>query len=390
MGKKYPLSAIDHVFTGVGSYPVEFIFRYNKRIDEKRLRDSLLKTVEFFPMISSLLVSQNDDSYGFELSPDGLLFSVADSPLNFEENENKYDYIDPVETLEGSPLSRIRLTHMPEGSVLGVSISHSLADGFSYFHFLSSWARIFHGKQIFPPVHQRELLNTPEVIENDILGNSFRERTGLFLEDKRIPIPKNKLMWETRNYKQDQIKELLSETQQEADLRLSHNDLVTSLLAQEYLVKWSRENGAERCYISCPVDFRRLLEGFPVTYFGNAVAMASFELPLKTLKEIGLADLAGKIRKNTGKVNGSFIRQSISTLISLRKQLGRKIFERVHVMHPQGGLLVTNLSRLPIQDIEFDAGPPVQYDILTQTVRGAVVLPAQDGYEARICCPIDN
>jgi hypothetical protein len=83
------------------------------------------------------------------------------------------------------------------------------------------------------------------------------------------------------------------------------------------------------------------------------------------------------------------VQLSISALTSLKEHQGRKIFEHVHVMHPRGGLLVTNLSRLPVQEIEFDAGPPVQYDILTQSVRGAVVLPAREGYEARICCPTD-
>lgn len=157
MRKIYPLSAIDHVFTGSGSYPIEFIFVYNKRIDEKRLKESLRKTLEFFPMIASRLVPHGPDAYAFELSPDGLLFNVSESSLDFEENDKKHEYIDPVETLEGNPLSKILLTHTPGGSVLGVSISHALADGFSYFHFLSSWARIFHQQQIFPPVHSREL-----------------------------------------------------------------------------------------------------------------------------------------------------------------------------------------------------------------------------------------
>jgi shikimate O-hydroxycinnamoyltransferase len=389
MGKKYPLSAIDHIFTGVGSYPIEFIFVYEKRIDEKKLKESLLVTVDSFPMIASILVRQGPNAYAFESTPEGLIFSVVNSSINFDENDKKYEYIDPVDTREGNPLTRIKLTHTPNGSVLGVSISHSLADGFSYFHFLSSWSRIFHQKQIFPPVHQRELLNSPENTGHSITKKTCWELTGLFLDEKRIPIPKNDLKWETRIFTQRQIKDLLSGVQQEADLRLSHNDLITSLLAKEYLEDWSIKGGEGRCYINCPVDFRRLLEGFPRTYFGNAVAMASYELSLEALKEIKLADLAGKIRKSIGKVNGQYVQLSISALTSLKEHQGRKIFEHVHVMHPRGGLLVTNLSRLPVQEIEFDAGPPVQYDILTQSVRGAVVLPAREGYEARICCPTD-
>ena len=36
-----PLSPIDHVFTGVGSYPIEFVFAYRGVIDADRLAESL-------------------------------------------------------------------------------------------------------------------------------------------------------------------------------------------------------------------------------------------------------------------------------------------------------------------------------------------------------------
>ncbi len=61
--------------------------------------------------------------------------------------------------------------------------------------------------------------------------------------------------------------------------------------------------------------------------------------------------------------------------------------EETHVIHPDRGLLVTNLSRLPVHEIEFDAGPPVRFAILTPAERGAVVLPAGDGVEIRVCLP---
>jgi hypothetical protein len=44
------------------------------------------------------------------------------------------------------------------------------------------------------------------------------------------------------------------------------------------------------------------------------------------------------------------------------------------VVHPRAGLLVTNLSRLPVREIVFDAGPPVAF--------------AEDGLDVRICLPL--
>ena len=33
-----PLSSIDHIFTGTGSYPIDFIFAYQAKLDDKTLR----------------------------------------------------------------------------------------------------------------------------------------------------------------------------------------------------------------------------------------------------------------------------------------------------------------------------------------------------------------
>jgi len=186
MSTVIPLSTIDHIFTGVGSYPIEFIFNYDGFLDEETLKASLDKTIQHFPVISSILAKISDKAYGFELSSEGVVFDVVHSDINYEDNEKKYIYINPVETLEGNPLSKIRITHTPKGSVLGVSISHSIADGFSYFHILSSWAKIYHGKQFYPPVHNRKLLiSDPDPDNYDISEDGVLNGSGLFLDKKR-------------------------------------------------------------------------------------------------------------------------------------------------------------------------------------------------------------
>ena len=390
MNEIIPLSSIDHIFTGVGSYPIEFIFLYDGFLDENGLQESLTKTISHFQTIASILIRQSKDAYAFQLSPDGVEFDVVISKVNYENNDRKYEYINPVETQENNPLTKIKLTHTPKGTVLGVSISHSIVDGFSYFHFLSSWARIFQGKQFLPPTHQRDLLVSDNLsLKDPITGKEVLQKSGLFLDKKRETIAKEDLIWDSRIFKNEELKELLTKAQSECEIRLSYNDIVTAKLAQEYLEKWHQSGKNNTCYISCPVDFRRIKTGFPKTYFGNAVALTSTSISFEKLMQISLADLAVKIRMNVGKVNDEYIGNSIDTLTGLRIQDTSKIFENVHVMDPHTGLLVTNLSRLPVPDIEFNAGPPVKYDILTQSVRGAVILPHPEGLEARVCCPED-
>jgi len=50
--------------------------------------------------------------------------------------------------------------------------------------------------QIFPPVHQRQLLISSDTTDNLITEKTFWDLSGLFLNDKRTPIPKKDLRWE--------------------------------------------------------------------------------------------------------------------------------------------------------------------------------------------------
>ena len=49
------LSPIDHVFTGVGAYPLEFVFAYGGRMDADRLAESLRRALALFPAAGSRL-----------------------------------------------------------------------------------------------------------------------------------------------------------------------------------------------------------------------------------------------------------------------------------------------------------------------------------------------
>ena len=62
--------------------------------------------------------------------------------------------------------------------------------------------------------------------------------------------------------------------------------------------------------------------------------------------------------------------------------------EEIHMLHPQDGLVVTNISRLPVQDLEFGSGTPTGFQVLNSTSRAAAILPAQDGVEIRVYHPL--
>jgi shikimate O-hydroxycinnamoyltransferase len=385
------LTPIDHIFTGVGSYPIEFVFAYRGRIDPDRLLSSLSEVVRLFVPVSSRLVEVSANTYALSPSDDGLGFQEAESSANFGNPDARYSFLDPVNSVPGEPLTRIKLSQTPEGSVLGVSMSHTVGDGFSYFHFLSSWARLFRGSNIIEPSIGRESLiperqdRLDEVTPGDVLADS-----GIFWDERRRSIARDRIRWDRFRVSSEELSELLAEAQPTVAARLSFNDVVSAHLWRTYIAKWNDGEGEETTYVSCPVDFRRLFKGFPRTYFGNGVGLATRSLESRALADAPLGQLASIIRSGVASVDEAYMQKALSTLEAQRLQKGLAVLEENHVMHPRSGILITNLSRLPVHELEFDAGPPAAFDILTPAVRGAVVLPAEDGVDIRVCYPLDK
>lgn len=383
------LSPIDHVFTGRGAYPLEFVFAYGGPLDADRLADSLRRTLALFPPAGSRLVRTGSEAYGLEPAADGCAFEVATSSTAFADATERHGFVTPVETVEGQPLARIRLTRTPDGSVLGVGLSHAVVDGFSYFYFLSAWSQVFHGRAVPPPWLDRGLLEPgglpPEVGPLGPVG--VREGCGLFQDERRPTIPRDRLSWTRRLFPHGELSTLLAEAQADCPVRLSHNDVVAAWLWRTHVAEWadSREPTA---FLSCPVDLRRVLPGFPPTYFGCAVALANASIEGERLAGATLAALAKRVRDAVARVDEARARQSLLVIDRLRRQEGLAGLERLHVVHPRAGLLVTNLSRLPVREIVFDAGPPVAFDILAPAERCAVILPAEKGLDVRICPPV--
>jgi len=387
--KTLPLSPIDHVFTGVGSYPIEFVFAYENTIDSTRLRSSLDETLEQFWPLCSKLIKVSEHSYGLQPADDGLSFETTSSSETFEGAKDFSRFLDSVHSIEGEPLTKIRLTQTPRGSVLGVSISHALVDGFSYFHFLSSWSRAFQGKRFLSPSHQRDLL-IPQASDHQMLvtPDDVLTRCGVFWGEKRRAFSRGQIHEERLLISKDTMKELLAEAQKETKVPLFHNDVITAFLWKRCITKWNASKNNPIMYVSCPFDYRRVLRILPRIYFGCAVCVTTASIDYESLVHASLGKLALLIRKAVGQVKQDYILGSLRTLESLRQQRGLAAMEEIHVMHPQDGFLVTNISRLPIQSLEFGSGTPTGFQALSSSRRAAAILPAQDGVDIRIYHPL--
>ncbi len=387
----FPLSPVEYIFTGVGSQPISFAFSYNKILDPGLLKKSLDETLNYFPILRSQLVKISKTGYEFHISEEGLTFDLFESNAAFEESGSIKKYIIPVSSVEGKPLTKITLTQTPKGSILAVSVSHALVDGFSYFHFFSSWARICRGESIIKPSLQRDLLlsnfNRSEKI---ITSNDIYTNCGLFHEGKRRKSQNGPVHVERFFISKDTIRSILEDRKNEPEISLTENDIITALLWQKYIPMWSKENKNQKTYVTCPFDIRRALSGLPRNYFGCALSFATASININALLGASVRDLAILVKNSVKKVKNDYILSSLGTLESLRKQKGLDAMEEIHLRHPYHGIIITNLTRLPIRYLDFGSGAPTDFLSYVDVFGSAAILPAEKGVEILAAHPPES
>ncbi len=274
--KTIPLTPVDYVFTGAGSQPITFVFYFSKRIHPHLLQKSLNEALDVFPLLRSQLKRKSERDYIYALTEDGYTFDVVESDLPFEDSQKAMEYITPVHSLEGHPLTKIQLTQTPNGSVLGVSISHSLVDGFSYFHFMVSWASISRSDSFFKPYLERDVvLSHLKTKEETIESDKLYSDCGLFYRNQsREPLTGHPEI-ERFLISDERMNQHIEKGRQDLGVSLTKNDVITALLWKKYILMWNSDLGNPITFLTCPFDYRRVMPGIPPNYFGCALCFTA-------------------------------------------------------------------------------------------------------------------
>ncbi|MFC2123772.1 acyltransferase [Bacteroidota bacterium] len=377
-----PLTPVDYIFTGPGSQPITFAFEFPGKIETELLKNSLFETLKVFPPISSKLANTGDNEYAYQECEDGIEFDIAKYEISLSDTYNLHEFITPVQSMVGQPLTNIRITQSSVKTILCVSISHALVDGFSYFHFLSTWARIARGEKFLPPVLTRDLVRGDgNNISKEINPEFFAESTGVYIGPERYDVDQRTMQKDHLLLSKEEIQDLLQEAFQPDRPKLTANDVISAYLWKRYATKWFSDG---EVFISCPFDFRGILPDVPRTYFGCAILCASTAIDVNSLKSADIAEVATMIRNAINGMNPEKLALGLDVMESLRLTQGIQALERVHVRHPSKGLIVTNLSRMPLRDVDFGIGPPVKFMAYSDVNHGAAILPAIDGVEVMI------
>lgn len=384
-----PLSPVDAVFYGKDSYPVEFLFHFDYPVDAGRLRRALERAISRFWPVGARIVPDPRWSYVFQRGdwPVDLveLPAVPEVP-DLASPRALAPFSRPVHTLPGEPLAKFQIARAGTGTLFVASISHSVVDGYSYFFFLTALAEALRNnplsrdfwkhRLLARPLHDRNRLRPAELDVRPLVGELdpevFFRRTGLAVAGERNLPPLEESKWEILRFPADELAKAMAEAKAHANVKLSAHDLITAQLWKRAAREWHSSNEPLDC--SSAFDYRRVLPELTARYFGNAVRATTLRLDRDEVVALPLGALAAKIRTATLAVDRTAAIDSLRAFEEVRLARGPEAFRNMHVSHPERGLLVTNMSRIPLAAIDFGSGGPKRAVALTSAPRAALII----------------
>ncbi len=378
----HPLSPIDHLFIG---HVISAVLRYPQRLEEKRLVASLEEVLRATPLLAGELVEQEDGRYGF--GPPGRAverLEVHEVPALPEEPGGLPElagWVPGLSTGPGQPLLAARLTHSPVGSILAVTLSHAVTDGFGFFMFLRAWSRAAAGKPFEAlPTDRHPLMAQVPKPAVPLTPEDIWRRTGFtWLPGHRRGLDAPQPTAPATRLAPPDARALAG-----GEL-LSDNDVLCAWLAKTHSGALAGPRGLA---LTIPTEYRQSHGGLPRNYLGNAVRAAPVWLPRAVLEQESIPALAVRVQQATrSSLEGHAVRDSLACLEQLLQERGPAVLSELHLADPRQGLLVTNISRLPFGVIEFGKGPPTWAQLPVLEERTAAIQQTDDGLAVSLCLP---
>jgi hypothetical protein len=371
--KQLGISQVDALFSN-GSYSIEFLFCYRDAFGTDKIRRALRRLApSFWPLFGEY----GDGTIRFSEYREEDFFDeeTIDRELDIPEMEENYlGTLSRFRLPELQKLFFIKVIRFRNGMVVVPKMKHLAGDGYSYFTFLSMLAGMSQPslvpfrstlmKSFFKPHHRRTILKE----------FSFR---GVHLD--RLP-QSDTFAMDCEKIPRKDVQSIIREVASSGDFRISTND-VLSALAMKKLVARYNEAWGERVGITIPIDVRRRVNEYGRGFFGNSIMLPTLQLKKEQIEHSPIADIAVEIRRSMPTVSKETY---IDFLTGLEKILAEGRWDKFKPFDPNSGCLVTNLSRLPVDKLDFGTGRPGLILPLTVERHSAGVLADEDNYILRL------
>lgn len=381
---RYSLSPMDYYFYRPNLYTIQFVFEYRGRVDSIKLKKSIESTAKIYPLIMCKLKYLSDFILEFDEYNEPFPLTIVEltEQPNLDSTLEVDNLIDSVTNLHNNPLFKVRVNYFKNQTYIGFSFSHMLGDGFSFMTLMQSISRIFNNLQVTEKSCNDRTLLYENNSERKITGSLERLFASTGYITPRPMQPLNSKL-EKIIFKFEELKKLKEEVNIFTDQKISSNSFIMASLLKRYHLNIPLTESGE-LIVRCPVDYRRNYSKIPSNYFGNAVRDAITSFKADNFNKFDLIKIAEKIQQSINNVDEISIYKSLQNLDDLRQEHSISIFNELGCP----GLLVSNLSRFPFDEIDFGLGSPYAIHHASQIPRLAIIMPHPEGFEVRFKVPL--
>ena len=370
--KELSISQVDVLFSN-GIYPIEFLFYYKQGFKTEKLRRILrgLSSI-FWPMFGEykdgLIVFdkyREEDCYDEE---------VVDQELDMAEIKD--GEIEATSRFCQPDLKRLfflKVIRWKNGMALMPKLNHLAGDGYSYFYFLSLLAALSRPALVpfksslmgvfLKPHHNRTILK-----DFSFAGAGLKPA-----------LPPEKFTIELDEVLRTDVQSAIEEIASSNKIRTSSNDILTAM-ALKKLVGRSSEYWGEEVNLTMPIDVRRLIKEYGRGFFGNGLMFHTLKLKKEHIENSPAKGIAVDIRKSMPHVTREIY---IQYLTILEDMISEGKAQKLRPFDPDRGCLVTNLSKLPADKLDFGTGSPDLVIPLTVEKNSTAILAKKENFVLR-------
>jgi hypothetical protein len=370
--RRVDISQVDAIFSD-GSYPIEFFFYYEQTFDTKKLRGALKK---ISPVFWPAFGEYRDGAIIFDRYREEECYDeeAADRELDIAEVEAaRSEVISHFSLPELKRLFFLKVTRLKNGLVITPKLNHLAGDGYSYFLFLSVLAALTRPSLV---PFKSSLMNF--ALKPHHRRTALRDFSFQGVELKPLAQP-GKLRIEGDEILRRDVQAIIQEAASSAGLRVSTND-VLSALAMKKLVKAGADSWAEDIRLTMPIDVRGTVKEYGRGFFGNGIMFHSVTFKREYIEASPAQGIAIQIRQSMPLLSKETY---VNFLRKLEEILTAGRLAEFRPFDPGLGCLVTNLSKLPADKLDFGTGTPRLSVPLTAEKNSAGILAKGENFLLR-------
>ena len=369
---KVNISQVDALFAN-GIYPIEFLFYFKEGLNTKKIRNALKKLSSvFWPMFGEY----KDGVISYEKYVEGDCYDkeVVNQEFAIPTTEKeRLEVYSQYSLPDTKKLFQLKITQFENGMILVPKMKHLAGDGYSYFYFLSSLAVLSQHTLLPSKSSLMQIFTKPHHRRTALKNFSFK---GIDLNPSQ---QNSQYTIAVDEISRRDVQSLIREVSESKNFQISTND-VLSAMAVKKLVGAQKEFEGEFVELTIPIDVRRQVKEYGRRFFGNGIMLNKMRLKKENIENLPTEEIAVQIRKSMPSVS----KQSyVDYLTMLEEIISERKTEKFRPFDPASGFLVTNISRLPVDKLNFGTGPPDLIFPLTIEKNAAAVLAKDENFILR-------